>query len=150
LACKFSYYFVFQKWGFCSSRLVFELLKSKDLVSWTAMMVAYANHGHGHHTLQVFARMQVSGTKPDEVTFVGLLLGCSHAGLVNQGRRVFESIKGTYNLNPKAEHYSCVVDILGQAGLVNEAMDVVSSTPPSERDEAVLVALLGACKLHGV
>jgi pentatricopeptide repeat protein len=146
LACKFSYYFVFQKWGFCSSRLVFELLKSKDLVSWTAMIVAYANHGHGHHALQVFARMRVSGTKPDEVTFVGLLLGCSHAGLVNQGRRVFESIKG----NPKAEHYSCVVDILGQAGLVNEAMDVVSSTPPSERDEAVLVALLGACKLHGV
>ncbi|WJX27387.1 hypothetical protein P8452_16210 [Trifolium repens] len=112
------------------------------------MIVAYANHGHRHHALQVFARMLVSGTKLDEVTFVGLLSGCSHAGLVNQGRRVFESIKGTYNLNPKVEHYSCRVDILGRAGLVNEAMDVVSSIPPSERDEAVLVALLGACKLH--
>ncbi|GAU37079.1 hypothetical protein TSUD_378210 [Trifolium subterraneum] len=133
----------------CSSRLVFELLKSKDLVSWTAMIVAYANHGHGHHALQVFARMLVSGIKPEKVTFVGLLSACSHAGLVNQGRRVFESIKATYNLNPKAEHYSCLVDILGRAGLVNEAMDVVSSIPPSERDEAVLVALLGACKLHG-
>jgi hypothetical protein len=58
-------------------------------------------------------------------------------------------IKATYNLNPKAEHYSCLVDILGRAGLVNKAMDVVSSIPPTERDEAVLVALLGACKLHG-
>lgn len=133
----------------CCSRLVFEQLKSKDVVSWTAMIVAYANHGHGHHALQVFARMLVSGIEPDEVTFIGLLSACSHAGLVNQGRRVFESIKGIYNINPKAEHYSCLVDILGRAGLVDEAMDVVSSIPPSERDEAVLVALLGACKLHG-
>ena len=133
----------------CSARLVFELLKSKDVVSWTAMIVAYANYGHGHHALQLFARMLVSGIKPDEVTFVGLLSACRHAGLVNQGRRLFDSIKGTYNLNPKAEHYSCLVDILGRAGLVDESMDVVSTIPPSERDEAVLVALLGACKLHG-
>ncbi|XP_057428541.1 pentatricopeptide repeat-containing protein At4g02750-like [Lotus japonicus] len=133
----------------CSAMLVFELLKSKDVVSWTAMIVAYANHGHGHHALQVFARMVTSGTKPDEITFVGLLSACSHASLVNQGRRVFDSIKGAYNLNLKVEHYSCLVDMLGRAGLVNEAMDVVSTIPPSEIDEAVLVALLGACKLHG-
>ncbi|KAG5005760.1 hypothetical protein AAZX31_09G017200 [Glycine max] len=133
----------------CSARLVFEQLKSKDVVSWTAMIVAYSNHGHGHHALQVFARMLVSGIKPDEVTFVGLLSACSHVGLVHQGRRLFDSIKGTYNLTPKAEHYSCLVDILGRAGLVDEAMDVVATIPPSARDEAVLVALLGACRLHG-
>ncbi|CAJ1962786.1 unnamed protein product [Sphenostylis stenocarpa] len=133
----------------CSARLVFELLKSKDVVSWTAMIVAYSNHGHGHHALQVFARMLVSGIKPDGVTFVGLLSACSHVGLVNQGRRLFDSINGTYNLNPKAEHYSCLVDILGRAGLVDEAMSVVSTIPPSERDEAILMALLGACRLHG-
>ncbi|KAK7303466.1 hypothetical protein RJT34_14373 [Clitoria ternatea] len=133
----------------CSSRLVFELLELKDVVSWTAMIVAYSNHGHGHHALQVFARMLISGIKPDEVTFVGLLSACSHAGLVNQGRRVFDSIKSIYKLSPKAEHYSCLIDILGRAGLVDEAMDVVSTIPPSERDEAILVALLGACRLHG-
>ncbi|KAK7412774.1 hypothetical protein VNO78_04390 [Psophocarpus tetragonolobus] len=133
----------------CSARLVFELLKSKDVVSWTAMIVAYSNHGHGHHALQVFARMLVSGIKPDEVTFVGLLSACSHVGLVSQGKRLFDSIKGTYNLNPKAEHYSCLIGILGRAGLMDEAMEVISTIPPSERDEAVLVALLGACRLHG-
>jgi pentatricopeptide repeat protein len=72
-----------------SSILIFELLKSKDVVSWTAMIVAYANHGHGHHALQVFTHILISGTKPDEVTFVGLLSACSHAGLVKQGRSVF-------------------------------------------------------------
>jgi len=130
-----------------SSMLVFELLKSKDVVSWTAMIVAYANHGH--YALQVFAHILISGTKPDEVIFVGLLSACSHADLINQGRRVFGSIKGTYNLNLKVDHYSCLVDILGRVRLVDEAMNVVSSIPPSERDEAVLVALLGACKIHG-
>ncbi|XP_025692350.1 pentatricopeptide repeat-containing protein At2g13600 [Arachis hypogaea] len=104
-----------------SARLVFEPLKSKDVVSWTAMIVAYSYHGHGYHALQVFARMLISGIKPDEVTFIGLLSACSHAGLVNQGR----------------------------AGLIDEAMNVVSAIPPSKKDEAVLVALLGACKLHG-
>ncbi|KAE9591552.1 hypothetical protein Lal_00039041 [Lupinus albus] len=133
----------------CSALLVFELHKSKDVVTWTAMVVAFSNHGHGQHALQLFACMIVSGIKPDEVTFVGLLSACSHAGLVNQGRRLFDSIKGTYDLNPKAEHYSCLVDILGRAGLVNEAMEVVSRIHPSDRDEAVLVALLGACKQHG-
>ncbi|KAL2341444.1 hypothetical protein Fmac_009384 [Flemingia macrophylla] len=133
----------------CSARLVFDQLKSKDVVSWTAMIVAYSNHGNGHHALQAFARMLISGIKPDEVTFVGLISACSHVGLVNQGRRLFDSMKGTYNLNPKAVHYSCLVDIFGRAGLVDEAMDVVSTIPPSERDEAVLVALLGACRVHG-
>ncbi|XP_015959102.3 pentatricopeptide repeat-containing protein At4g02750-like [Arachis duranensis] len=132
-----------------SARLVFEPLKSKDVVSWTAMIVAYSYHGHGYHAIQVFARMLISGIKPDEVTFIGLLSACSHAGLVNLGRRIFNSIIGTYNLTPKAEHYSCLVDILGRAGLIDEAMNVVSTIPPSKKDEAVLVALLGACKLHG-
>jgi len=77
------------------------------------MIVAYTNHGHGHHALQVFAHILISGTKPDEVTFVGLLSACSHSGLVTQGRSVFELIKGTYNLKPKVEHCSCLVDILG-------------------------------------
>jgi len=113
---------------------VFEQLKSKDEVSSTAMIVAYAYHGHGHHALLVFACMLISGTMPDEVTFVGLLSACSHAGLVKQGRSVFESIKGTYNLNPKTEYYSCLVDILGRAAFVDEAMNVVSYIPPSESD----------------
>ncbi|KAJ7946483.1 putative Pentatricopeptide repeat-containing protein [Quillaja saponaria] len=133
----------------CSTRLAFKQLMVKDVISWTAMILAYSNHGHGHHALQLFALMLRSGTKPDEVTFVGVLSACSHSGLVNKGRRLFDSIKGAYDLNPKAKHYACLIDLLGRAGQVDEAMNVVCKVPPSERDEVVLGSLLGACRLSG-
>ncbi|XP_054778055.1 pentatricopeptide repeat-containing protein At2g35030, mitochondrial-like [Prosopis cineraria] len=134
---------------FGSAWLAFEQLKSKDAVSWTAMIIAYSNHGLGYHALQAFACMLRAGTTPDAITFVGLLSACSHIGLVNKGRRLFNSMREAYNLNPKAEHCACLVDILGRAGLLDEAMDIMCKMPPSERDEVVLGALLGACKLHG-
>ncbi|XP_028762800.1 pentatricopeptide repeat-containing protein At4g02750-like [Neltuma alba] len=129
--------------------LAFEQLKLKDAVSWTSMIVAYSNHGHGYHALQAFACMLRSGATPDAITFLGLLSACSHTGLVNKGRRLFDSMRDAYNLKAKAEHYACLVDIVGRAGLLNEAIDIVVKMPPSERDGVVLGALLGACKLRG-
>ncbi|ESR63212.1 hypothetical protein CICLE_v10017604mg, partial [Citrus x clementina] len=110
--------------------LAFERLEAKDAVSWTAMILAYSNHGHGYQVFCLFARMLKSGTKPDEITFVGVLSACSHAGLVEKGRKIFNLMSRAY-------------------GQVEEAMRVVSKMPPLERDHVVLGALLGACRLHG-
>ncbi|KAL3512793.1 hypothetical protein ACH5RR_025510 [Cinchona calisaya] len=131
-----------------SARLAFENLGAKDILSWTAMILAYSNHGYGNQALQTFARMLRSGNKPDEVTFVGVLSACSHAGLVKKGRRLFDSMTA-YNIIPNKEHYCCLVDILGRAGLVNEAAMMVSQMPPGECDNVVLGSLLSSCKLHG-
>ncbi|KAF5186566.1 Pentatricopeptide repeat-containing protein [Thalictrum thalictroides] len=131
-----------------SARDAFKNLKVKDIVSWTAMMLAYSNHGYGHHALQAFSCMLRSGVKPDHITFVAVLSACSHAGLLEKGQRLFSSMTQTYGLEPKAEHYSCLVDILGRSGCVNEALKVVNNMPPDKRDGAVLGALLGACKSH--
>lgn len=131
------------------ARLAFENLVAKDTVSWKSMILAYSNHGYGQHALQVFARMIRSGAKPDEIAFVGVLSACSHAGLVNKGQRLFESMNCVYGLEPKAEHYSCLIDILGRAGQVDEATKVLSKMPHCELDGAVLGTLLGACRLHG-
>ncbi|PHT42319.1 hypothetical protein CQW23_16344 [Capsicum baccatum] len=132
-----------------SSLITFENLKVKDVVSWTAIILAYANHGLGKQALQAFAQMLRSGNKPDEITFVGLLSACSHAGLVKKGQKFFESMSHAYDLKPRPEHYCCLVDILGRGKLVDEAIRVVQQMPPEERDGAVLGALLGACKLYG-
>ncbi|XP_058114700.1 pentatricopeptide repeat-containing protein At4g02750-like [Magnolia sinica] len=132
-----------------SAQFAFERLMGKDIVSWTAMILAYSNHGCGNRTLCIFARMLRAGAEPDGVTFIGVLSACSRAGLVKKGKLIFSSMSRAYGLEPKAEHYSCLVDLLGRAGLVDEAKTVVSRMPPSERDGAVLGALLGACKLHG-
>ncbi|KAL2533048.1 Pentatricopeptide repeat-containing protein [Abeliophyllum distichum] len=132
-----------------SAQIAFDYLEAKDVVSWTAMILAYSNHGYGDRALETFARMIRSGNKPDEITFVGVLSACSHAGLVKKGQMLFDSMRFAYGLEPNAEHYSCLTDILGRAGLVNEAFKVVHQMPPGDRDGAVLGALLGACKLHG-
>ncbi|XP_062013716.1 pentatricopeptide repeat-containing protein At4g02750-like [Rosa rugosa] len=132
-----------------SARFVFDHLGAKDVASWNAMILAYSNHGYGHHALQVFAHMLRSGAKPDDITFVGVLSACSHAGLVNKGQRLFNSMNHVCGIEPKAQHYSCLVDILGRAGLVDEATKVVRMMPASEKDAAVLGALLGAYRFHG-
>lgn len=132
-----------------SSGLAFERLVAKDAVSWTAMILAYSNHGCGRCALQAFARMLRAGAKPDEITFVGVLSACSHTGLLQKGQKLFSSMTHAYGIVPKAEHYSCLVDLLGRAGHIEEAEWVVDQMPTSERDGAVLGALLAACNLHG-
>ncbi|KAJ6846546.1 pentatricopeptide repeat-containing protein-like [Iris pallida] len=131
-----------------SARLAFEELMVKDVVSWTSIIQAYSYHGCGAFALQAFARMLRCGAKPDGVAMVGVLSACSHAGLVGKGRKVFESMSRVYGLEPQAEHYACLVDLLGRAGLVIEAEGVVRTMPSSKRDECVLGALLGACRVH--
>ncbi|KAI3850292.1 hypothetical protein MKX03_028848 [Papaver bracteatum] len=128
---------------------VFKALQDKDVVSWTAMILPYSNHGYGKYALQVFACMLRSGTKPNHITFVGVLSACSHAGFIEKGRRIFYSMRNGYGLEPKAEHYSCLVDLLGRAGHINEAVKVVNKMPPEKKDGALIGTLLGACNLHG-
>ncbi|KAK6929845.1 Pentatricopeptide repeat [Dillenia turbinata] len=141
---------MYSKCGDISSAcLTFENIYVKDVVSWTAMILAYANHGCGSHALHIFACMLKSGTRPDAITFVGVLSACAHAGLVKKGENIFDSMSRVYDVQPKAEHYACLIDILGRAGLVNKAAEVVLQMPSSERDGPVLGAVLGACKLHG-
>lgn len=131
-----------------STRLAFEELKAKDVVSWTSMILAYSYHGCSSHALQAFARMLRYGVKPDRVTFVGVLSACSHCGLVKKGQMVFDSMSQAFGLEQQAEHYSCLVDLLGRAGKVEEAKAVVSRMQPKDRDKGVLGALLGACRVH--
>lgn len=132
-----------------SAQSAFDNLEAKDVVSWTAIILAYSNHGFGMQALQAFARMLRSGHNPDEITFIGILSACSHAGFVKKGRMLFDSIRSAYGLEVMPEHYSCLVDILGRAGLVSEAMKVVDEMPPDKCDGVVLGALLGACRLYG-
>ncbi|XP_073000840.1 uncharacterized protein [Typha latifolia] len=132
----------------CSSWLAFKRMDSKDVVSWTSMILAYANHGCGNYALQAFSQMLKHGYLPDCVTFIGVLSACSHASLVGKGRKIFDSMTRAYNLEPKAEHFSCLVDLLGRAGHIDEAKAVVDEMPATERDEVVLGTLLGACRVH--
>lgn len=128
--------------------LVFERMVERDVVSWNAMIVGYAQNGYGTNALEIFRKMLVSGQKPDHVTMIGVLSACSHAGLVEEGRRYFHSMRTELGLAPMKDHFTCMVDLLGRAGCLDEANDLIQ-TMPMQPDNVVWGSLLAACKVHG-
>ncbi|CAM8983874.1 unnamed protein product [Rhodiola kirilowii] len=127
---------------------VFSGMKCKDVFSYTSLIVGFAVNGQAEKALQIFAEMPKKVIKPDEVTFVGVLTACSHAGLLKEGQKHFEDMSCVYNLRPLSEHYGCMVDILGRSGLIDEAEEFIHKMP-IEPDAFVWGALLGACRIHG-
>ncbi|GMH13122.1 hypothetical protein Nepgr_014963 [Nepenthes gracilis] len=129
------------------AKMVFERFAWKDVVMWNSIITGYAQHGLGTEALQLFRQMCFGGIVPDEVTFVGVLSACSYSGMVKEGREFFNSMKSNYQLEPGTEHYACMVDLLGRAGLVDEAMDLINNMPV-EADAIIWSSLLGSCKIH--
>lgn len=129
---------------------VFENMPLRNEVSWNAMISAFAFHGQAQEALSLFNRMTKEGVAvcPNDITFIGVLSACVHAGLVNEGRHFFDLMSSSFGLVPKVEHYSCMVDLLARAGLVYEAWNFIEKMPENP-DEIVLGALLGACQKVG-
>ncbi|XP_044977979.1 pentatricopeptide repeat-containing protein At2g03880, mitochondrial-like [Hordeum vulgare subsp. vulgare] len=118
-----------------------------DPITWTALIVGYAQNGRGRESLEIYADMVRSGCRPDYVTFIGLLFACSHAGLVDAGRAHFRSMQAEHGIAPGADHYACMVDLLGRAGRLDEAMDLLNRST-TRLDATVWKALLAACRTH--
>lgn len=110
---------------------VFGKLKGdqKDVYVWTAMIDGFAIHGRGVEALEWFDRMVKEGIRPNSITFTAILTACSYAGLVEEGKVLFRSMKSLYNLSPSIEHYGCMVDLLGRAGLLEEAKELIKKMP---------------------
>ncbi|CAK7341063.1 unnamed protein product [Dovyalis caffra] len=119
----------------------------RDICTWNAMMAGYGMHGYGEEALKLFTEMERLGVKPNDITFIGALHACSHAGLVMEGKGLFEKMIHDFGLVPKVEHYGCMVDLLGRAGLLDEAYKVIESMPVRP-NVAIWGALLAASKLH--
>lgn len=129
------------------AREIFDAMRIKNVVSWSAMIAAYGYHGQGRQALQLFPLMLNSGISPNEVTFLSLLYACSHSGLVEEGLRLFSSMQDDYAIEPDIKHFTCMVDLLGRAGRLDEALKLIESTRV-EKDEGLWGALLAACRVH--
>lgn len=131
-----------------SAEKIFLEMRKRDVVSWTSIIVGMAQHGHAEAALLLYDEMTLVGLKPNEVTFVGIIYACSHAGLVERGRQLFYSMVMEYGLNPSLQHYTCLVDLYSRSGHLEEAENVLN-TMPFEPDEAAYAPLLSSCTQTG-
>ncbi|EOY15161.1 hypothetical protein QUC31_000397 [Theobroma cacao] len=131
-----------------ASSKVFGEIIDLDSVAWTAMLACYAVHGYGKDAIKLFQVMVQKGVQPDHVTFTHLLSACSHSGLVNEGKHYFKIMSEVYGVEQKLDHYSCMVDLLGRSGRLNDAYDLIRCMP-MEPTSGVWGALLNACRVYG-
>lgn len=104
-------------------------------------------HGRARDALDHYQMMERAGVIPNDVVFIGVLNACSHAGLLDEGRAYFDRMVSVYGLSPRIEHYGCMIDMLGRAGLLKEAEELINNMP-MEADDVIYKALLSACKIH--
>ncbi|WCJ23210.1 Pentatricopeptide repeat (PPR) superfamily protein [Euphorbia peplus] len=123
----------------------FSDLTSKNISSWNSMIGGLAVHGKGEAAIKMFRELEREMVVPDKITLVNLLTACAHSGLVEEGRFYFDYMTRVHRIEPTREHFGCLVDLLGRAGMIEEAIQTIE-TMPMKPDATVLGALLGACK----
>ncbi|KAK2978013.1 hypothetical protein RJ640_030686 [Escallonia rubra] len=126
----------------------FDTMRERNVITGSAMIAAFGYHGQGRKAIDLFPMMLRSGISPNRVTFVSLLYACSHAGLVDEGRKFCSLMHGNYCIRPDVKHYTCLVDLLGRAGRFDHAMNLIENMTV-EKDEGLWGALLAGCRIHG-
>ncbi|KAJ7949883.1 Pentatricopeptide repeat-containing protein [Quillaja saponaria] len=129
------------------ANFIFSRMVEKDVISWSIMIAGLAQNGFSLEALNLFKSMKVFGPKPNYITILGVLFACSHAGLVNEGWYYFQSMKKLFGIDPGREHYGCIIDLLGRAGKLDDAVKLIHEMK-CEPDAVTWRALLGACRVH--
>ncbi|CAM0878306.1 unnamed protein product [Alopecurus aequalis] len=131
-----------------SARRVFDLVEERDVVVWSSVVSAYAFHGHGDVAMSLFKRMELENVRPDGIMFLGVLKACGHAGRADDALTYFDVLTQTFGVEASGDHYSCLVDVLGRAGRLHQAYQVIQTMPVSVTAKA-WGALLAACRKYG-
>lgn len=141
---------LYAKCGYLNdARLAFDVMPTHDITSWNSLIHGYSNHGFGCKSLELFDEMLESEPSlPNHSTFLGLLVGCNHMGYFSEAKKFFNLMEERYGLVPCASHYTCMVDVMGRAGNLEEALCIIKEMP-YEPDALVWKSLLGSCRLQG-
>ncbi|KAF3774383.1 Pentatricopeptide repeat-containing protein [Nymphaea thermarum] len=131
------------------ARRVFDEMPERNVITWNSLILGYGMHGQGEEALDLFYKLETEEkVQPNEVTFIAVLAACSHSGLVKQGKEIFDKLRRIeYTIEPQPDHYACMVDLLGRAGQVEEAYELILSMS-NKPDASVWSSLLGACRIH--
>ncbi|CAN4079103.1 unnamed protein product [Withania somnifera] len=126
----------------------FRGMRERNIATWNAMICGLAAHGHAKEAINFFKELEQEQVKPNDITLVGVLSACCHAGLFDYGEGIFHSMKELYSIEPKIEHYGCMVDILGRNAKLLEAEQLIRGMI-WKADVVIWGSLLHACQSHG-
>ncbi|XP_059669972.1 pentatricopeptide repeat-containing protein At5g06540-like [Cornus florida] len=126
----------------------FDSMPERNIATWNAMICGLAVHGHAEGALNLFRKLESEQVVPNDITFVGVLSACCHAGLLDFGDKIFHSMRRVYGIEPKIEHYGCMVDLFGRGGRLLEAEELIKGMA-WKTDVVIWGALLGACRNQG-
>ncbi|KAL0442386.1 UNVERIFIED_CONTAM: Pentatricopeptide repeat-containing protein [Sesamum latifolium] len=129
------------------ARQFFDMMPSKNTVTWNEMIHGYAQSGRGEDAVNLFGDMIHTGFKPDSITYVAVLTACSHSGLVDAGLKLFNSMQEAHGVEPLSDHYTCIIDSLGRAGRFNEVEEIIDEMPCKD-DPIIWEVLLSSCRVH--
>ncbi|KAK1369680.1 Pentatricopeptide repeat-containing protein [Heracleum sosnowskyi] len=127
---------------------VFRSMKERTVVSWTTMIMGYAQNGDARKALDIYSDMRLEGPEPNYITFICVLYACSLGGYIDEAWTHISSMTDDYGISPGEDHYACMVNLLGLAGRTKEAEALILNMP-SKPGVLVWQTLLGACRLHG-
>jgi len=126
-------------------------ISERDIVTWNTMILTYGEHGKGKEALGLFTQMQKEGILPNETTVTCVLNACSHSGLIQEALDIFHRLKTELKIKLRVMHCNCIVDLLGRAGLLEDAENFITNDMKKEQIEPNVVtwkALLGACRTY--
>ncbi|KAK3031288.1 hypothetical protein RJ639_035588 [Escallonia herrerae] len=123
-------------------------MSTRTMISWTSMITAFSQHGRSQQALQLFEDMRSVGVRPNQITFVGVLSACSHAGLVDEALKYFEMMKKEYKIKPVMDHFACLIDMFVRLGKLDEAFEFVKKMD-FEPNEVIWSLLIAGCRSHG-
>ncbi|XP_057967686.1 pentatricopeptide repeat-containing protein At3g20730-like [Malania oleifera] len=126
----------------------FDEMEEKNVISWTSLIAGLGKHGYGQKAIMLYKNMECHGLKPNDVTFLSLLFACSHAGLTGEGWDFFNAMVCKYNILPRVEHYSCMIDLFARGGQLEEAYNIICNMK-IKPNTSVWGAFLGACTTYG-
>ncbi|KAL1199675.1 Pentatricopeptide repeat-containing protein [Cardamine amara subsp. amara] len=130
------------------ARQVFDEMRERDISCYNAMIRGLAVHGFGQEAVEFYKSLISEGLLPDDATFVVTISACSHSGLVDEGLQIFQSMKAVYGIEPKVEHYGCLVDLLGRSGRLEEAEECIKKMP-MKPNAMLWRSFLGSAQIHG-
>ncbi|XP_039138698.1 pentatricopeptide repeat-containing protein At1g05750, chloroplastic-like, partial [Dioscorea cayenensis subsp. rotundata] len=127
---------------------LFYRMEKKDLICWNTFIAGLGSQGRGKVALDVFEQMLLIGMKPDDVTFIGVLVACAHSGLVEEGVRYFEMMSSRFGIKPSFAHHWCLVDLYVRIGRPLDAMRIIQGMPLDSLS-SVWGAVISLARIHG-